>query len=134
MVVSKTDYLKIDFENETEMLRALWYPKSKELSDDDYKKELYIWRDMIEKHNPKRLFVDTREMFFVISVDIQKWFVAEIFGSYSGFGVKKNAHILPKELFASVSVEQAFDEDENAKYETVFFDDEQEAIKWLLSN
>ncbi len=131
MNVSKTDYLKIDFDNETKMLKALWFPKSKELSDDEYKKELYTWRDMIEKHKPERLFVDTREMLFVIGVDMQEWFVNEIFGSYSSFGVKKNAHILPKEVAASVSVEQALDDDEKAAYETQYFDDEQKALNWL---
>lgn len=133
MLVSKTDYLKIDFDDKTKMLKALWFPKSEELSDGAFKKELYIWRDMIDKYKPKLLFVDTREMYFIIDPTMQIWFVNEIFNYYESVGIEKNTHILPKELFASVSVEQALEEDLNAEYETKFFDDEQKAMNWLLT-
>ncbi len=33
MEVSRTDYLKIEFDEHTNMLKALWYPKSEYLDD-----------------------------------------------------------------------------------------------------
>jgi len=53
--------------------------QSGDLNHDDFKQELYKWRDAIIQHRPERLFVDSREMLFTIVPEIQEWFVTDIF-------------------------------------------------------
>ncbi len=132
MEVSKTDYLKIDFDESTKMLKALWYEKSSELDESAFKKELYKWADVITENKPKFLMVDSRKMNFTITPDIQEWFVSDIFTAYANAGVMRNAFVESEEIFTSISIEQTMEENKNAPFETMYFSNEGEATKWLL--
>ena len=132
MQVSKTDYLKIEFDENIKMLKATWYPESEELEDEDFKKEIYRWKEMINKYMPDFLLVDSREMKYTISPATQEWFVSDIFTAYAKVGVKRNAFVESEEIFTSVSIQQTMEENENAPFATMYFDNVEEAKEWLL--
>lgn len=132
MEISATDYLKIDFDKSTKMLKALWYAESGGLRTESFKQELYKWRDAIIECQPKLLFVDSRNMNFTIVPELQKWFVTDIFTVYASAGVKRNAFVESEAIFTSISIEQTIEENVNAPFETMYFNNEAKAMKWLL--
>ncbi len=71
-------------------------------------------------------------MNFIIIPKIQEWFVTDIFTAYENAGVKRNAFVESEEIFISISIEQTIEENENSTFETMYFDNENDAMKWLL--
>ncbi len=132
MEVSRTNYLKIDFDESTKILKALWYPASDDLDIVGFKNELYKWKDLIIAHRPERLLVDSRKMNFTIIPEIQDWFVTDIFTAYISAGVKRNAFVESETVFTAISIQQTIEENINAPFETMYFDNEEEAIKWIM--
>lgn len=84
------------------------------------------------QYNPVRLLIDSRKMNFAIAPVIQKWFVTDIFPTYARAGVKKNAFIESEEIITALSIEQSIDENTNAPFETMYFNNKADAVKWLL--
>ncbi len=69
-------------------------------------------------------------MKYVIGLEMQEWMNKEILTIAVNF--KKSAYIVPTELFAQVSVEQTMEEETGQKIVQQYFENEDEARKWLL--
>lgn len=68
---------------------------------------------------------------FTISPELQSWIDLEITPGYISAGLDKMAIILPATIFAQVSVEQLIDEENTSQISTNYFDNEEDAFKWI---
>ena len=100
------------------------------MTDDEFKKEMSIIYDMVDKKKPKIALINLLDMKYVIGLEMQEWMNKKILTAEVNF--KKSAYIVPTELFAQVSVEQTMEEETGQKIVKQYFENEDEARKWLL--
>ncbi|GAB4395470.1 MAG: hypothetical protein OHK0053_03600 [Microscillaceae bacterium] len=72
-------------------------------------------------------------MYFAIAPTVQEWIDKTIFPRVLAVGVLHVAIVIPSELIANLSVQQAMEESEGAKFITRYFDKSEDAKQWLLS-
>lgn len=123
---------KVYVDTETKVMEAEWF-KQEDLNNSEFMAYLQKWAEFVEHYQPVAFLVDSRQGHKVITPDLQEWHDQTIVPSYIRGGVRKIAFILPQDIFAVVSLEQTFSE-ENALNElrTGYFEDSQKAREWLL--
>jgi len=113
-------------------LEFVWNSTTEKMSADEYKKILLQYADFVEKHQPKKLLLDTIESKFIIAPELQEWSNKEVFIRSAKAGLTIVAYILPEDIVAQMSQEQLFDEEVSKKKANRYFSDKQEAIDWLV--
>ena len=130
MILHKSEYVEVSYEQENSMLIEKFLPSTTNMTDDEFKKEMSIIYDMVDKKKPKIALINLLDMKYVIGLEMQEWMNKKILTAEVNF--KKSAYIVPTELFAQVSVEQTMDEEVGQKIVKQYFENEDEARKWLL--
>lgn len=133
MEVYKSAYWAIFYDEEWKLLTPVWNNNSENLTEDEYKAEMENYVELVEKHGPKQLLIDCREFYFPIAPTVQEWIDKTIFPRVLAVGVRHVAIVIPSELIANLSVQQAMEESEGAKFTTRYFDNSEDAKQWLLS-
>ena len=64
---------------------------------------------------------------------MQEWLDEVVLGFWNSIGLEKCAFLVSKSLFTQTSIEQAMTEN-TQKFIFRYFDDESEAVKWLMAN
>jgi hypothetical protein len=102
-----------------------------DMEEDVFRKNMLDYAKLVEKYQPKLLLLDTSQGQFTINPALQEWVAREIAPRTTC--IKKIANLLSNDVFALVSVEQMMEEKEIADfYEIRYFDNAEEAEKWLL--
>ncbi len=131
MEVFKNIFLQIEYKSEENICIGNWTLKTEQASNVDFK----VWNNelvkIIEKYKPSGFLANTLNYRFVISPDLQKWSVSNVFELFAKVGLKKIAMIVTDDLFPQVSLEQFIEEYEGGKIETKYFDKEVDSLKWL---
>ena len=133
MEVYKSTYWTISHKKEQALLTPIWNNNSANMTEDLYKSEMENYVELVEKYQPKQLLIDCKEFCFPITPNIQEWIDARIFPRVLLVGVKYVAIVIPSELIANLSVQQAMEEPEGAKFTTRYFDNIEDSAQWLLS-
>lgn len=133
MEVYRSEYWSISHEPEAELLIPIWNDNSKRLTEDLYKTEMENYVELVEKYQPKQLLIDCREFYFPIVPTVQEWIDKTIFPRVLAVGVMYVAIVIPSELIANLSVQQAMEESEGTKFITRYFDKSEDAKQWLIS-
>lgn len=131
MEVYKNDYWTISHKDD--LLTPIWNNNSANMTEDLYKSEMENYVELVEKYQPKQLLIDCKEFNFPITPNIQEWIDNKIFPRVLLVGVKYVAIVIPSELIANLSVQQAMEEPEGAKFATRYFDNREDGTQWLLS-
>jgi len=141
VLVKKSTYVNFFYEEENQLITAVWLPSTENLyEDNDYKAACILTAEICEKYKPKSWLADNRTLFYTIVPDIQTWIDKELTPRFEQAGLQKMAFILvaPEEpnkyVFENISVRQLIEE-ENTKeaWQNQFFSTEEEARKWLLT-
>lgn len=133
MEVYKSEYWTIFYEEELKLLTPVWNDKSSDMTEDSYKSEMENYTQTVEKYKPQQLLIDCQNFYFPITPEIQEWIDKTIFPKVLGVGVEYVAIVIPSELIASLSIQQAMEEPEGIKFRTCYFDNRESAKEWLLS-
>jgi hypothetical protein len=133
MEVYKSEYWSIFHEEELKLLIPVWNSSSSGMTEDLYKSEMENYLQTVEKYKPKQLLIDCREFYFAIVPEIQEWIDKNIFPKVLAIGVKYVAIVIPSEFIANLSVQQAMEEQEGLKFTTRYFDNREDAKKWIIS-
>ncbi|TAE13188.1 MAG: hypothetical protein EAZ95_11465 [Bacteroidetes bacterium] len=133
MEVYKSVYWAILYDKETHLLTPIWNSTSADMTEESYKSEMENYVELVEKYEPKQLLIDCQEFYFPIAPHIQEWIDATIFPRVLAVGVKHVAIVVPSEIIANISVQQAMEEPKGTKFVTRYFDKRTDANQWLLS-
>ena len=101
------------------------------MKTEDFKKEMHLFAELCEKHKPKRELVHLFDMKYTISPEVQEWMNNEIFPKYENI-IKRMAFLLPTEFITQIAVEQTMEEEVGLKFIQKYFDNEEDARKWLM--
>lgn len=133
MEVYKSTYWTIFYEKGEQLLIPIWSSSSSNMTKDVYKAEMKNYLQVVEEYEPTRLLIDCREFYFPIEPEIQEWIDKNIFPKVLNVGVKYVAIVIPSELIANLSVQQAMEEQEGLKFTTRYFDNREDAKKWVVA-
>ena len=90
--------------------------------------------EFLKIHKPQLVLVDTSLFNFVLLKDMQDWMNANVISALKEIKVKKWASIVSTQFFSQVSIEQTMESNKSDEFETKYFDKEEDALEWLLSN
>jgi hypothetical protein len=133
MEIYRDKYRIIDFEETTQILRVVWFESSEEMTEEEYIRFSHETPSYVEKYNANKVIMNTENFKFVVVPEIQNNLNKEVIPRYLKAGVSRFAFILPSEIFAQVSIQQAIDDSSSAVKQGIrYFGDEQTAYAWLL--
>lgn len=124
------EYISVSFDLQSS---TLFVKRKTEVlkNDENYKQTILLWKEIIEKHKPKKQLIDYSDFSQAISPEMQKWINENLIYPAIKAGLVKNAIIISKDKLAQISVEQTMDELHGLKVFNKYFDNAEEAINWL---
>ncbi len=132
MIAFENKYSIIYFDEANSLMTVEMLPATEEMTDKEFKEYGLVFLEMMEKYKPEKELYNTINMKFLVVPEIQDWITENINKKVSKI-IKKVATIMPAEYFANVSIDQMlyeFKDDRSVKQ--MFFDNIEEAKKWLL--
>jgi hypothetical protein len=133
MINRKTDFQLLTFDPDTNLLIITWQENTKLMTEEQYKNEQLQTRDFCLENKPTKLCVNTQNLFFVITPDLQVWTDVNLVQPLIEEGVSRFAFVMPEDIFTQVSIQQAVEENQQQLESTRFFDKKAEAMSWLLN-
>jgi len=131
--ILKSKYFSVLHDSEKEMFYYVFNEKTYNMTDEEYKKEILDFADLVKKHKPLRVLGNMVDFGFSITSEIQEWVSDTLFSIYEEIGFQKIAILLSKEYVESLSIQQTMDEANAPSFQTAYFDNEDEANDWLLA-
>ena len=110
-MLHRNDYSEIRYDNTTGIINQIFFEKTEEMTIDEFKQEMLIFAEHCINNKAALHLINSFEMNFVITPDIQKWINNKILTKFESFA-KKVAFLMPSDFFAQVSVEQTMNEEE----------------------
>ena len=133
MEVYDSQYLNSVFFSEQELVEINWKPSTEKMTEEEYKQEILNINDIVLKFRPKKILFDASNMFFVVVPELQEWTNREGIPVSLSVGMNKSAFVVSKDLFSQVSIEQTMEEQAGSQFINRYFDNKEDARKWLLS-
>lgn len=130
MEVYNSRYQTLTYHAQDNLLVQSWTKETERMTDAENRIQMLSMLDAIKNHHPKSLLVDSKEFLYAISPEMQEWVNRNIFMVKTT--VKKVAIVLSKEFFSRLSVKQALTEERPPFFQNRFFDEYEEAHKWVL--
>lgn len=112
-------------------LQFVFTEQTRFMGNDEYIRELITYIDLVKKYEPQSIYADTREFYFTIVPEVQKFTNNNILSLYEKVGLRKHAVLVSKDIFTAVSVEMTMEERPDAAYQNRYFDNPEELEKWL---
>ncbi len=135
MEITKNEYFSLEWYAEKSLLIYTAFPKSEEMTSEDLKAGFVAVCEFMEQNHPKFFLSDSSQQFSMIPPDVQKWIADNVYPRWYLAGLKKLAIVIPSELLANLSIQQAVDEVEEIKdasaYEIRYFENLNTAQEWL---
>lgn len=131
MQVYQSPYLTLEVVPENRLIKVIWSPETATMTDDIFKAELTKYAEIAEQYHPHFSFVDTSAFAMTIVPETQEWVQENIHPRSLKAGIQKFAYMVSKDFFSQVSIEQTM-EDSGVSFTTKYFDNQQDAINWLL--
>jgi len=131
-MLKRDDFISIGVDLEKSMLYAKWLPMSKDISEEYFKDTNWLYVQLCEHHELSSFLLDTTSFGFTISPTVQIWVAENILPKLSKGGMKKVAFLVSTDFIAQLSIEQTMEE-KVLDFLVSYFDQQSEALAWLLS-
>ena len=132
-IIYQDKFVCTSYDASSSVLLDVWTSESQNMSVEEFKKFMYVWRDTMQLHNIKYAPTDTLNFKVALTPELQFWIVENITApTAKNFAFQKQAFIMPIEFFANLSIEQFAEESNAGATKTRYFSDMTSARKWLL--
>lgn len=131
--IFKTDFAIYFLHEEHNIIEQFWVNKEGKMSEEEYKADMLNYLKFVEKYKPSSVLINLLDFNFSIVPSLQEWVDKNI--ATRTIKILKNiAMIMPTDFVERLSVEQTMEEPETfeSSLEINYFDNEQEAIQWLI--
>lgn len=124
-------YVKVFYDKEIKLMKIVWLPKSEDGTVEEF---IALNETILNGLEVTRFLSDLRDFRFSITPESQIDIVKYTSLKMKDAGIKKLAILMPKDLFAMVSVEQTVDETAGVvEFEIHIFESYEKALKWVLT-
>lgn len=125
-------FVVIAHDSEKKFNKTVWKPETEDMEIDEWKEVIEtIAKFTVQKRNELYLSND-KDLKYIFDVDNQVWMAETIGKSFITAGLKKFAIVRPAEMISDLAAEQTVEEAGKTPFETRFFDNEEDAMKWLF--
>lgn len=128
--VVKTNELTVYIYQDLSLVKNIWSKNSSNMNEIDFKNNIELWCEQLEKYRLTKNIVDSRNFEFTIVPNLQDWYNEEITPRCYKAGMRKMAFIVPKQLISELSIEQIFDDQTQIQFR--YFSNEIESLEWLM--
>ena len=125
------NFLRILWDDQTQIIAIDWKESSATMTDDDMKSELAIFAGFVEEKQAPRILVDVTKFHFRLSPAMQEWRVKNISSRYNAAGVKRFAFVFPADTQVPPTMNQAV---EGEDFMTRGFNGNDDAVRWFVDN
>jgi hypothetical protein len=131
--IARTKFQIILYDNDIQLMDFSYLPNvTHKLNDKKFIKEVKVGAEMIEKYLPKKILVQTKNLEFYISPDLQVIVNDILLPVYKLAKLKKLAFLMPEDVILEMSIEQTVQENVVFHFfQTKYFHDINEAYNWL---
>ncbi|MCC5946157.1 MAG: hypothetical protein JJT94_14600 [Bernardetiaceae bacterium] len=130
-LLHQSKYVEILYDESKSLIVDKFLSTTDDMTTEEFKEEMYIFVKMCEEYHPARELVHLIDMQYPIVPEVQDWMNEEIFPRYLNI-IKRMAFLMPAEIVAAMAVEQTMQEDTGKGFVQAYFDNEADAIAWLL--
>jgi len=131
-LLEKTDFVSHYWVEAKNLLIQEWHNIESKMAAEDYKEGMQSFMALAEQYQAKQVLVDTFQLRFLVSPELQAWVDQEISAKASKI-IDRIAFLLPSDLFEQVSIQQTMEEDAGRTYKAVeYFDEYETAENWLM--
>jgi len=128
--IYENQFAQIFFDDIRKIMKTQWLENSENITEDELKTSITKAGELVEQFKPYFQLADNTNQKFTFNVDIQEWVAHHVAAPCIKVGVKKIAILMPSDLLAELSTEQAAEENK-LPIEISYFKAEQEALKWF---
>lgn len=134
MEIYKNKYIIRRFDAHRGIIYSTWLPSTEDMVAKEFKAEMLSLPDQIAQYGAKFVLSNLQNLRFIIDPELQLWAVQTISPRFSEVSLKKQALVIPEDIFSQVSLQQTVEEVEHStdNYKARFFANEAEAEKWLI--
>ncbi|WP_026462356.1 hypothetical protein [Adhaeribacter aquaticus] len=130
LICFESDYLKLYFDEETKLARAVWNGFLSGETMHNAVKQCII---LIEEKNPVGWLADNRKLKAIRQKD-QEWISENLMPRLAASSLRKLATLISEDLFSQMAVESLYTKaSELIHFDHQYFKFETEAYKWLLN-
>jgi len=129
--IFQKEFIWADFYPDSKIFCLEWQAGSENISDELFKSYLLDFVQLFDLYQVKGFLVDSRKGHITMDEEIQRWHDQEIAPVYTHNNIEKIAFVMPLDIFAEVSISQAFDEATGSTLTTNYFDDLDLALAWI---
>lgn len=133
----ETPYRVFSYNAHHRLLLGRWKPTSATLNEKTFREESRKLAELISLYNPLLLLMDQTDFAYPISPDMQHWFIVALADTCTKGDLKRLALVSNTNLLVQISVESIGDIGIKLGYRHLdhrFFNDAQEATRWLINS
>lgn len=124
-------YYEILFDTNKSLIIHKALPATSDMSDEDFKQEMLLFAEMCEKYTPTRDLVNLVNMNYSIAPKMQEWVNTKVFPKFMNM-IERMALVTPSGIFEVVALEQTMEEETAQNFYQKYFDDEEQALEWIM--
>jgi hypothetical protein len=93
--IHEDTFLRVFWDRTTRVISIDWKESTSAMTDDDFKKELTLFADYVERQKAQGVLVDVANFRHKLVPEVQEWRVKNISVRYGAAGVTRFAFLLP---------------------------------------
>ncbi|MCS6968477.1 MAG: hypothetical protein RMJ44_07350 [Cytophagales bacterium] len=132
-MIEQTPYWTIQYETDYNIIVVHWHAPASTMAEEEYKTCVLRFVDLLRQLKIEKFLVDASAGHLIMLPHIQEWHDKVIAPQYEEMGIKKIAFVYPNNITEAISLEQTYDEKRARQLHAKFFDDFQNAYRWLIS-
>jgi len=128
-------YQTLSYDPDKSLIKQLWKQGSIDLNDENYKSELILYVEIIEKYQPTKILVNIQNLMYAITPGVQIWTINNIVLRVVNAEPEKQAFVVPKNFPVNITKDQneQYDDDMDLGINIRYYENEEEALKWILT-
>ncbi len=130
--IYNSEHLNIKFDKNQELFIQEWN-HNKELSTEEFRTELLVFKDLFSLHRPKYVLWLQEDFTTKLSLEDHLWIEEKVNVVCLSHGLEKCAFVIGKDLLAQMQVFKFFEEEQSC-IEPRHFSGMEEALGWMIKN
>jgi len=130
MKVHQSQFHELTYDEKNSFLESNWSLDTDEMTTDEFKQELEVYLQLVERYQTKLVLFDFRYFLFTITPNIQTWIDNEI-SATEKLIIHQQAILMPSDFIAELGVEQTVEEPHNQELNIKLFKVREKALRWL---
>ena len=142
VTIVENKYTSVHFDEDLNLYEQVWNTETEDMEEEEYKdiitQLIATLEDKVDSYIIHNYLLDNRNFLFSMSPEMQEWnaknstqFFVDLMEK-QGLDSVKNAIIVSADFISQLSIEQAFEENQEGEQYTKYFEEEQEAREWLF--